>query len=179
MTLDHIIIGAGITGLVSAHPLKKSRQNILVLEANERAGGVIQTLDADGFLLERGPNSLRGTHEFLDLVDELNLHDQLVTGDPKAPAYVYFNQCLQPVPMSPPALITTKLITTAGKFRLLREPFITTKKSNRRRKSRFIYRAQARQRNLRTIGRAVCFRCLCRRSQAAQRAGQLSETRRI
>ena len=128
MTLDHIIIGAGITGLVTAHSLKKSGQNILVLEANERAGGVIQTIDADGFLLERGPNSLRGTHEFLDLIDELNLHDQLVTADPKAPAYVYFNQCLQPVPMSPPALIKTKLISTAGKLRLLREPFITAQK---------------------------------------------------
>ncbi len=125
MTLDHIIIGAGITGLVIAHSLKKSGKNILVLEANDHAGGVIQTLDADGFLLERGPNSLRGTHEFLDLVDELNLHDHLVTGDPKAPAYVYFNQCLQAVPMSPPALIKTKLISTAGKFRLLREPFVS------------------------------------------------------
>ena len=125
MTLDHIIIGAGITGLVTAHSLKKSGENILVLEANERAGGVIQTLDADGFLLERGPNSLRGTHEFLDLIDELNLHDQLVTADPKAPAYVYFDQCLQPVPMSLPALIKTKLISTSGKFRLLREPFIS------------------------------------------------------
>ncbi len=130
MTLDYTIIGAGITGLVTAHSLKKSGQNILVLEANEHAGGVIQTFDADGFLLERGPNSLRGTHEFLDLIDELNLHDQLVTGDPKAPAYVYFNQCLQPVPMSPPALIRTKLISTAGKFRLLREPFIGAKKSD-------------------------------------------------
>lgn len=130
MTLDYTIIGAGITGLVTAHSLKKSGKNILVLEANERAGGVIQTLDADGFLLERGPNSLRGTHEFLDLVDELNLHDQLVTADPKAPAYVYFDQCLQPVPMSPLALIKTKLISTAGKFRLLREPFIGAKKSD-------------------------------------------------
>ena len=130
MTLDHIIIGAGITGLVTAHSLKKSGKNILVLEANERAGGVIQTLDADGFLLERGPNSLRGTHEFLDLIDELNLHDQLVTADPKAPAYIYFDQCLQPVPMSPPALIKTKLISTTGKFRLLREPFISATNRN-------------------------------------------------
>ena len=130
MTLDYTIIGAGITGLVTAHSLKKSGQNILVLEANEHAGGVIQTLDADGFLLERGPNSLRGTHEFLDLIDELNLHDQLVTADPKAPAYVYFDQCLQPVPMSPLALVKTKLISPAGKLRLLREPFIGAKKSN-------------------------------------------------
>ncbi len=122
--IDAVIIGAGISGLCAAYHLKKSGQNILLLESSDRVGGVIQSLNAEEFLLERGPNSLRGSHEFLDLVDELHLTSELITGDPKAPAYVYFDQRLQPVPMSPTALITTKLLSTQAKFRLLKEPFI-------------------------------------------------------
>lgn len=88
MNFDAIIIGAGISGLVAAHRLKKLGQSVLVLESGNNVGGVIQSHDADGFLLEAGPNSLRGAHELLDLVEELDLMDELVTADPKAPAFV-------------------------------------------------------------------------------------------
>jgi protoporphyrinogen/coproporphyrinogen III oxidase len=127
MKFDSIIIGAGISGLVAAHRLKKMGRNILLVESAGRAGGVIQSVDADGFLIEKGPNSLRGTHEFLDLMDELDLTNELVTADPRAPAYVYADGELQPVPMSPPALIKTRLISNSAKLRLLREPFIKTR----------------------------------------------------
>jgi protoporphyrinogen/coproporphyrinogen III oxidase len=121
---DSVIIGAGISGLTAAYYLKKAGRDVLLIESSDRAGGVIQSLDAEGFIVERGPNSLRGTHEFLDLAEELGMTDELVTGDPKAPAYVYFNGELHPVPMSPPALVKTKLLSTAGKLRLLGEPFV-------------------------------------------------------
>ncbi len=127
MKLNTVIIGAGISGLTTAYYLKQAGRNMLLLESSDRVGGVIQSFDADGFLLERGPNSLRGTHEFLNLVDELNLQDELVTANPKAPAYVYFQQALHPVPMSPLALINTKLLSTKAKLRLLREPFIAAR----------------------------------------------------
>jgi oxygen-dependent protoporphyrinogen oxidase len=128
MTFDSIIIGAGISGLSTAYYLKQSGHKVLVLESSDRLGGVIQSLDTDGFLIERGPNSLRGTHEFLDLVDELQLNEQLVIANPKAPAYVYFNQALHAVPMNPLALVKTKLLSAQAKLRLLREPFIAARR---------------------------------------------------
>jgi oxygen-dependent protoporphyrinogen oxidase len=130
MKFDSIIIGAGISGLVAAHRLKKMGRDILLVESTDRAGGVIQSIDAEGFLIEKGPNSLRGTHEFLDLIEELNLTNELVTADPRAPAYVYADGRLQPVPMSPPALIKTNLISNSAKLRLLCEPFIKTRSEN-------------------------------------------------
>lgn len=127
MSYDCIIIGAGISGLVAAYYLKQAGCNILLLESNDRVGGVIQSYNVEGFLLERGPNSLRGTHEFLDLIDELKLNEEMVTANPTAPAYVYFNHSLHPVPMSLPAFVKSKLLSTRAKLRLLREPFISAR----------------------------------------------------
>jgi oxygen-dependent protoporphyrinogen oxidase len=130
MNFDSIIIGAGISGLVVAHRLKKVGRVVLLIEGGDRAGGVIQSRDVEGFLIECGPNSLRGAHEVLDLVEELNLTDELITADPRAPAYVYADGHLHSVPMSPPALIKTKLISNSAKLRLLREPFIKARRES-------------------------------------------------
>ncbi|MGH9841041.1 MAG: FAD-dependent oxidoreductase, partial [Blastocatellia bacterium] len=56
--LDSIIIGAGISGLVAAHRLKKMGRHVLLIERSDRAGGVIQSLQTEEFLIEQGPNSL-------------------------------------------------------------------------------------------------------------------------
>jgi protoporphyrinogen/coproporphyrinogen III oxidase len=128
MKFDSVIIGAGISGLVVAHRLKKMGRDPLIIEGGDRVGGVIQSREVEGFLIECGPNSMRGSHEFLDLVEELNLTGELITADPRAPAYVYADGRLQAVPMSPPALVKTKLISNAAKLRLLREPFVEARR---------------------------------------------------
>ena len=128
MNVDSVIIGAGISGLVAAHRLKKMGRDLLLVESGAHTGGVIQSREVEGFLIECGPNSLRGSHEFLDLVEELNLTGELITADPRAPAYVYADGRLHAVPMSPPALVKTKLISNAAKLRLLREPFVKARR---------------------------------------------------
>jgi protoporphyrinogen/coproporphyrinogen III oxidase len=128
MKFDSVIIGAGVSGLVAAHRLKKMGRDLLLVESGDRVGGVIQSREVEGFLIECGPNSLRGSHEFLDLVEELNLTGELITADPRAPAYVYAGGQLHAVPMGPPALVKTKLISNAAKLRLLREPFVKARR---------------------------------------------------
>jgi protoporphyrinogen/coproporphyrinogen III oxidase len=128
MNFDSVIIGAGISGLVTAHRLKKMGRDPLLIESGDRVGGAIQSHEVEGFLIECGPNSLRGSHEFLDLVEELNLTGELIAADPRAPAYIYADGKLQAAPMNPPALIKTKLISNAAKLRLLREPFVKARR---------------------------------------------------
>ncbi|MGH9317798.1 MAG: protoporphyrinogen oxidase [Thermoanaerobaculia bacterium] len=119
-----VVIGAGLSGLVRAHGLLRAGHEVLLLEASDRAGGVVRSEHVDGFLLELGPNTVRPTPEIWELVRELGLDGQALLSDPRAPRYIDFGGRLQALPMSPPALLRTSLLSTRGKFRLLAEPFI-------------------------------------------------------
>lgn len=121
---DVVVIGAGLSGLVCAYRLKSLGIDVLLLESSDRAGGVIRSEIIDGFLIERGPNSAQGREDLLILVEELGITGDLIEGDPKAPAYVYFNGHLHAVPMSPLAFLKSNLLGLGGKLRILAEPFI-------------------------------------------------------
>ncbi len=125
-----VVIGAGISGLVCAYRLKRLGVDVVLLEKSERVGGVMRTDRVDGFLIERGPNSSQGTEELLALVEELGITGDLVEGDPKAPAYVYFNKRLHAVPSGPGAFIKSNLLSTRGKLRILMEPMIGARRSD-------------------------------------------------
>ncbi|MEN3333379.1 MAG: protoporphyrinogen/coproporphyrinogen oxidase [Blastocatellia bacterium] len=119
-----VVIGAGIAGLVCAYRLKSLGVDVLLIESSNRIGGVMQSEMSDGYLIERGPNSSQGTEELMALVEELGLLDELVEGDPKAPAYVYYNGQLHAVPAGAGAFIKSKLLSIGGKLRIFGEPFI-------------------------------------------------------
>jgi protoporphyrinogen/coproporphyrinogen III oxidase len=125
-----IVIGAGISGLTSAFRLRMSGVDVLLIESSDRAGGVIRSQFIDDYLIERGPNSSQGTDAFIGLVEELGIDNLLVEGDPKAPAYVYFNGSLHPVPRGPSGLIGTDLLTISAKLGLLAEPFRAKRQSD-------------------------------------------------
>src|SRR5438132_3764226 len=127
---DVVVIGAGISGLVCAYRLKKLGLDVALVEKSGRVGGVIQSERIDGYLIERGPNSSQGTDELVALVDELGITDELVEGDPKAPAYVYFGGRLHSVPSGPGAFIGSKLLSVPGKLRILKEPFVPVRRGD-------------------------------------------------
>lgn len=125
-----VVIGAGLAGLVCAYRLKRLGIDVVLIEKSDRIGGVIQSDSVDGYLIERGPNSSQGTEEVMALVEELGIIDQLAEGDPKAPAYVYFNRGLHAVPAGPGAFIKSKLLSARGKLRILAEPFVPARQSD-------------------------------------------------
>src|SRR5215210_1519190 len=125
-----VVIGAGISGLACAHRLKKLGIDVALVEKSDRVGGVIQSEKVDRYLVERGPNSSQGTEELLALVEELGITDQIAEGDPKAPAYVFFNDKLHPVPSGGGAFIKSKLLSLRGKLRILREPIVGKRASD-------------------------------------------------
>ena len=76
-----IVVGAGVAGLAAAHrtvELLGEDVDLLVLEAGERAGGVIQTDRIEDFLLEGGPDSMvTDKPAGLALCHRLGLQDKL------------------------------------------------------------------------------------------------------
>ena len=59
---DAIVIGAGISGLAAATTLKNSGFNVTVLEASDRYGGRIETVDFDGYMADFGASWIHGIH---------------------------------------------------------------------------------------------------------------------
>jgi oxygen-dependent protoporphyrinogen oxidase len=118
--LDVLVVGAGISGLTIAHELAIFKNyRVLVAEAQDRVGGAITTAkNDDGYLWEEGPNSFQPAPELLRLAVQVGLKDELVLADGKLPRFVFLNGKLNPLPMSPPSAIATKILTFGGKIRL-------------------------------------------------------------
>jgi len=121
-----VVVGAGISGLACAYRLKQLGVPSLVLEAGERAGGLIKTVRRNGFLFEAGPQCPRFPPPVWRLVRELNLESQFLAGDPKAKRYIFRHGRLHLAPFSPTGLIRTSLIGLSSKLRILAEVLATS-----------------------------------------------------
>ena len=79
------VIGAGISGLACAYRLQQMGIATTVVESSDRAGGVIETENTEGFLFESGPQSFQGSEQLLKLIRELGLESELQFADSRAP----------------------------------------------------------------------------------------------
>jgi len=118
-----VIIGAGISGLVCAFTLQKSGQNVLVLEAASRPGGVIQTVQENGYLFELGPQSFSSTPALYQLCDDLGLNSEILEAPHGVPRFVLIDGKLTLVPMSPGSFFSSDLLGWGTKFSILSEVF--------------------------------------------------------
>jgi oxygen-dependent protoporphyrinogen oxidase len=125
-----VIVGGGITGLSAAWFLHQRGVPVRLLEAAPRLGGVIDSAEAEGFLVERGPNSTLQKPGTADdalgrLVAGAGLEARMVeAGAAGRKRYVLRGGRLQALPGGPPGFVTTGLFSWRAKARLLREPFI-------------------------------------------------------
>ena len=101
-----VIIGGGITGLAAAHRILErtcdSRQQVglTILEAGSRTGGIVQTRERDGFVLESGPDSfISEKPEALELTRRLGLESHLIeTNENHRRSFIVRRGRLLPVP---------------------------------------------------------------------------------
>ena len=121
-----VVVGAGISGLSCAYALHKAGQRVLVLEAGARAGGVIQSVEENGYLYELGPQSFSSTPTLYALCDELGLTRELVEAPHGAPRFVLIDGRLVPVPASPQAFLGSSMLSWQTKWAILTEILRTT-----------------------------------------------------
>lgn len=89
-----IVIGAGMAGLVAAYELERAGHDVVVLEAQQRVGGRLQTLRepfSDGLYAEAGGMRLPKSHDLtMAYVNKFKLKTSPFTmGNPNC--YVYIN----------------------------------------------------------------------------------------
>jgi protoporphyrinogen/coproporphyrinogen III oxidase len=120
-----ILIGSGLTGLSTAHYLKKAGMPFLVLDKGEKAGGVIKTISEHGFIYELGPNTgVIGSSEIAEIFEDLDGVCELETANENAQKrYILKNGKWEALPSGILSGIKTPLFSLKDKFRLLAEPF--------------------------------------------------------
>jgi len=120
------ILGAGISGLATAYWLNKEGFDVTILEAGSEPGGSMITEKEGDFLIDYGPNSgLETTPVIRKLVDEIGLTDQMIYANQEGDKrYILRNGKLNPLPTGGAAFFKSKLFSTAGKLRLMKEPFV-------------------------------------------------------
>jgi len=130
------VIGGGISGLAAAFRVTEllPAAELALFEAGNRLGGVLETVERDGFLVERSAdNFLTSRAGGVELCRRLGLIDELLpTDDTRRRAHVVHEGRLLPIPagfylMSPRRLgpiLTSPLLSLRGKLRLLAEPLV-------------------------------------------------------
>ncbi|MBI5476763.1 MAG: protoporphyrinogen oxidase [Ignavibacteriales bacterium] len=121
-----IIIGGGISGLLTGYWLDQNNIPVTILEQSNVPGGTMKTLIDDGWLVEQGPNSaLETTPLISEVLNGLGIESKRIYADEKSSnRYIVRDNTLHKVPMDPLSFIRTKLWSTYGKIRLIKEPFI-------------------------------------------------------
>jgi oxygen-dependent protoporphyrinogen oxidase len=120
-----IIVGAGLTGLTLAFYLKKAGIDFRIIEKSGKTGGVIQTVNEQGFVYETGPNTGVVSHpEMTELFEDLAGKCSLETANPSAKRrLIWKNRMWHALPSGLWSAINTPLFTWFDKFRILGEPW--------------------------------------------------------
>ena len=130
---DLIVIGAGVAGLAAAFRARQLGDDVRVLEAQQRSGGLICTDHVEGFTVDEGADGLLASGPVLSLLSELGLEGDIVRGGSASRrALIATRDGLAPVPPGlfrferkvALSLLVSPLLPPSAKLRLLVEPFI-------------------------------------------------------
>ena len=134
------VLGGGITGLTAALELNEAEPFVdwKLFDAAPRLGGVLQTVDHDGYRVElSADNFLTRDPWATDLCRRVGLEDELLETDPaRRRALVVCRGRVQRVPsgfvlMSPQKawpILASPILSLRGKARLAAEPFVPARR---------------------------------------------------
>ncbi len=120
------VVGGGVAGLTAAYRLRQRGVRVVVYEAGDRVGGAVWSTRSEGYLAELGPNSMSAPSPALrGLIGELGLESRLLPVSPAAKKrYVVRNNRLLPLPISPQAFLTTRLLSNGAKLAVFGESLV-------------------------------------------------------
>lgn len=120
-----VVVGAGVSGLTVARYLHQGGVALRLFEASSRPGGVIQSVEADAYRIELGPNSLLADAEVRDIVQEIGLGPRVLMPRPVSRhRFIYRGGRYQRLPSDPLRLLFSGFFSIGAKYALFREPFL-------------------------------------------------------
>lgn len=124
---DICIVGGGITGLTTAYRLMHDH-DVRVLESKGHAGGWLQSYThPSGAIINTAPNGwLDSEPRVGELIQALGLETSVIQAQPEAKRWVWHQDRAHAIPLSPPQILTSPLLSLWSKLRILLEPFISS-----------------------------------------------------
>ncbi|SES99437.1 protoporphyrinogen oxidase [Paenibacillus sp. NFR01] len=140
-----VIVGGGLSGLSAAYYVRKYYREagvtpeIVIVEKEARLGGKIETLEKEGFVIEKGPDSYLARKSVMtELAKELGLEQELVTTNPNAKkTYILQKGKLHPMPAGLVLGVPTELrpflrsglVSLGGKLRAMMDFVLPPRRS--------------------------------------------------
>ncbi|MDX2227568.1 MAG: protoporphyrinogen oxidase [Verrucomicrobiae bacterium] len=119
--IEHLIVGAGISGLANAVRSRAEGTSVRVWEAGPQAGGVIRSVRDQGYLCELGPNTLMVNEPGVrGLLEKYRMWETAMDAAPQARKR-FVVQGGKLVPITPLNLF--RILGLGGMVRLMGEPF--------------------------------------------------------
>lgn len=138
-----IVVGAGMAGLAAAEAVSgdltaDAKPLVTVVESSGRTGGVLATVQRDGWLVERSADTfLAARPEAIEIARRIGLEPEFVGVDPAVRRALIWGRrgaCPAPdgfrllAPSSIGSILGTPLLSPAGRLRMLAEPFVPVRR---------------------------------------------------
>ncbi len=118
MTVDVVVVGAGLAGLTAATYAARSGARVVVLESTTRPGGRARTECRDGISFNQGPHALYEGGAGMDTLRDLGIDPPGARPSATGPAVWCGRE--GPLPFDARSLATTKLLTRRSRLAFAR-----------------------------------------------------------
>lgn len=128
------ILGTGICGLSAAWEKERKGQKLTIIDSAKRVGGIVESEESEGFLMDYGPNTLSlRLRKTAGMLEECGVLEHAIDANPKAnKRFIVRKGKLVALPQGIGSFLTSPFLTCSGKLRLLLEPFLSRGKDSDR-----------------------------------------------
>lgn len=119
-----VIIGGGISGLSLGAYIKEGGFNSIILEKTDRIGGMLQTVEQDGYLLEYGANTTSSNTALEEIIRIIGLESKVLRPNDNAKKrYILKNNKLRKASPNLKDMLFSSVLSVGAKMKVFQEQY--------------------------------------------------------